>query len=378
LFVKLPAHTFITSQDAWLSCLHALQTHSRIALDLEANSMYAYRERICLIQISIPEQDYIVDPLAPLELSGLGEIIEDPSIEKVFHAAEYDLLLMKKQYGWDLHNLFDTMWAARILGYERFGLASLLETVFGIKLNKKYQKSNWCKRPLSPEQLNYAQHDTNHLFPLRDHLYRELVAAGRLTEAQETFAEQSRVESNHHDFDPDSFWSINGVRDLSPPQQAALKKLNIFRDKEAKRRNQPLFKIMGNKTLLQLAKQMPRSYHDLRQIHGMSSGQIRRFGKPILRIIQNSRHAPAPSHPKRQKRPPEAVICRYEKLHQWRKTRARQRGVESDVIISRDCLWDIARQNPATPDDLARVETLGDWRRQTYGDEILGILNHHS
>jgi ribonuclease D len=378
LFVKLPAHTFITSQDAWLDCLHVLQTHSRLALDLEANSMYAYRERVCLIQISVPEQDYIVDPLAPLDLSGLGEIITDPSVEKVFHAAEYDLLLMKKQYGWDLHNLFDTMWAARILGYERFGLASLLETVFGIKLNKKYQKSNWCRRPLSPEQLNYAQHDTNHLFALRDHLYRELVAAGRLTEARETFAEQCYVESNHHDFDPDSFWSINGVRDLSPQQQAALKNLNIFRDKEAKRRNQPLFKIMGNKTLLQLAKQMPRSYHDLHQIYGMSSGQIRRFGKPILRIIQDSQHVPPPPPPKRQKRPPEAVICRYEKLHQWRKTRARQRGVESDVIISRDCLWDIARQNPATPDDLARIESLGDWRREAYGDEILAILNHHS
>ena len=148
--MKLPPHQFITSQTAWQSCLESLQNHPAIAIDLEANSMYAYRERICLIQISIPGQDYIVDPLLVDDLSGLGEIISDDSVQKVFHAAEYDLLLMKREYQWELNNLFDTMWAARILGYERFGLANLLDTVFEIKISKKYQNSNWCKLPLSP------------------------------------------------------------------------------------------------------------------------------------------------------------------------------------------------------------------------------------
>ena len=117
-----------------------------------------------------------------------------PQVEKVFHAAEYDLTLLKRQFDWQLHNLFDTMWAARILGYKRYGLASMLETVYDIKLDKRYQKSNWCKRPLSPEQLVYAQLDTHHLLQLRDHLEKELSAAERMTEASETFAEQTHVK----------------------------------------------------------------------------------------------------------------------------------------------------------------------------------------
>lgn len=374
--MKLPSHQFITSQKAWQSCLESLHNQPAIALDLEANSMYAYRERVCLIQISIPEQDYIIDPLAPVNLTELGQIIADERVQKVFHAAEYDILLMKRQYQWEVNNLFDTMWAARILGYERYGLANLLDTVFGIKISKQYQKSNWCKRPLSPEQLDYAQHDTHHLLALRDRLLHELEAANRTIEAEEIFLAQTKVEPNNHDFTPDSFWSINGVNDLTPQQQAILKRLNIFRDQEAKKRNQPLFKIFGDKTLLLLAKEMPKNHYELRQIYGMSAGQTRRFGKPVLRIIQEGKNDPPPKRPKRAKRPPDAVICRYEKLHHWRKTRAKKRGVESDVILSRDCLWDIARQNPRSTDELTHIETLGNWRRQTYGEEIINVLQN--
>ncbi|PIE81986.1 MAG: 3'-5' exonuclease [Chloroflexi bacterium] len=372
--MELPSHQFITSQKAWQSCLEILQEHPSIALDLEANSMYAYRERICLIQISVPTQDYIIDPLSSFDLTALGSILSDTNVQKVFHAAEYDLLLMKREYHWELNNLFDTMWAARILGYKRYGLANLLDTVFGIQISKQYQKSNWCKRPLSPEQLNYAQHDTHHLLALRDHFQKELDEAGRNIEALEIFADQTKVHPNNHDFDPDSFWSIHGVNELSGTQQAVLKKLNIYRDKEAQKRNQPLFKIFGDKTLFQLAQNMPRNYDELRPIYGMTPRQIKRFGKPILRIIDRSQHDPQPARPKRAKRPSDAVICRYEKLHYWRKTRAQKRGVESDVILSRDCLWDIARQNPHSADDLFHIETLGTWRRQTYGKEILSVL----
>ncbi len=372
--MELPSHQFITSQKAWQSCLETLQENPSIALDLEANSMYAYRERICLIQISVPTQDYIVDPLSNLDLSALGSILSNPNVQKVFHAAEYDLILMKREYQWELNNLFDTMWAARILGYERYGLANLLDTVFGVKISKQYQKSNWCKRPLSPEQLAYAQHDTHHLLALKDHFQKELDEAGRSVEALETFSEQTHVHPNNHEFNPDSFWSIHGVNELSGAQQSVLKNLNIYRDKEAKKRNQPLFKIFGDKTLFQLAKNMPKNHYELRQVYGMSPGQVRRFGKPVLRIIEKCQNDPPPKRPKRAKRPADAVICRYEKLHYWRKTRAKKRGVESDVILSRDCLWDIARQNPHSTDDLSHVETLGNWRRQTYGEEILNVL----
>ncbi len=373
--MNLPPYQLVETPHAWQACLENLQREPRLAIDLEANSMYAYRERVCLIQISTISQDYIIDPVKELDLDGLGVIIANPAVEKVFHAAEYDLLLLKREYGWTLNNLFDTMWAARILGYERYGLANLLELLYQVKLNKRYQKSNWCKRPLSPDQLIYAQHDTHFLFRLRDHFAAELQEANCLEEAHEIFAEQTQVTPNNHHFNPDSFWSINGASDLTRPQQAILKVLNIYRDQEARRRNLPLFKVLSNKTLLQLAQDAPRSFNQLNRVHGMTWGQIRRYGDRILEVIAAGKHASPPKRPKRVKRPSDQALNRYEKLHQWRKTRARKRGVESDVIISRHTLWDIAEQNPHTPDDLAHVDSVGKWRLQAYGQEILDVLH---
>jgi len=245
--MKLPLFKPVTKPSEWFDCLDRLQVEPSLAIDLEANSMFAYRESVCLIQISTPTQDYIVDPTADLDLTGLGELVTDPTIEKIFHAAEYDLILLKRQYGWELNNLFDTMWAARILAYQRFGLASLLEQFYDIRLNKRYQKSNWCKRPLDPEQLAYAQHDTHFLFQLRDRLARELSEMGCEEEAAEVFAAQTQIRLNDNSFNPDSFWSMNGARDLTRQQQAILKALNIFRDQEARRRDQPLFKIFNER-----------------------------------------------------------------------------------------------------------------------------------
>ena len=147
--MTLPPFKFVKNHSTWTKCLAQLHREPRLAIDLEANSLYAYRERVCLIQISIPGQDYIVDPIVGFDLEALGAIIADPAVEKIFHAAEYDLILLKRQYNWTLNNLFDTMWATRILGKDRCGLANLLRSYFQVKQNKKHQKANWCKRPLS-------------------------------------------------------------------------------------------------------------------------------------------------------------------------------------------------------------------------------------
>ncbi len=336
--------------------------------------MYAYRERVCLIQISIPSRDFILDPLQDLPLDGLGELIADPTVEKIFHACEYDLTLLKREYGWQLNNLFDTMWAARILGHAQYGLANILGNLFQVKMNKKYQRSNWCKRPLAPAQLNYAQLDTHYLIPLRDHLADELAQQRRVAEAQAIFKQQTRITLNDNSFNPDSFWSITGAYDLTRQQQAVLKALHIFRDQEARRRDQPLFKIFGDRTLLDMVKFMPRHVQEFRQIHGMSQGQVRRYSKKLLAVMARARKAPPPPFPKRNKRPSDNVLMRYEKLHTWRKLRARKRGVESDVIVSRQALHAIAAANPRTLAEMALIEAVSDWHCQTYGDEILEVL----
>jgi ribonuclease D len=295
-------------------------------------------------------------------------------VEKVFHASEYDLILMRRDYDWHLNNLFDTMWAARILGYSQMGLAGLLESFFGVSTSKRFQKANWCKRPLSSAELAYAQTDTHYLLSLRDHLAAELKAAGLWEEAEEIFREQTRVRLPDKAFDPDGFWSINGTFDLSPEKQAALRGLYLFRDREAKRRDIPPFKILGERTLLELADKMPGGIGELDEIHGMSPKQQSRYGRAILDVLADARSAEAPKPPPRSPRPPDEILNRYDRLHRWRKTRAQARGVESDVIMPRDALWSIAQSNPRTLEALTDLDAMGPWRLATYGREILRLL----
>jgi ribonuclease D len=336
--------------------------------------MFAYRERVCLIQITTPDRDFIIDPLAIGDLNGLGKLIHDPAVEKIFHAAEYDLILLKRDYGWHLHNLFDTMWAARILGYSQVGLANLLEQFFGVKLDKRHQKSNWCQRPLSPSQLAYACHDTHYLPALRERLNSEIQVKGCEEEAAEIFAEQSAIRLPENGFDPQSFWGINGVNDLSPQEQAIARALHVYRNQEAQQRNLPIFKVFGDRTLLELVRAAPTRLADVENIHGMTGGQVRRYGRQLLDVIRESRHDPPPSPPARNKRPPESVLNRYDRLHTWRKERGRARGVESDVIVGRETLWAIAQANPKTTAELEALNVLGPWRFQIYAGDIVKVL----
>jgi ribonuclease D len=309
-------------------------------------------------------------------LDGLGDIVESAQVEKVFHAAEYDLMLLKRDYGWQLQKLFDTMWAARILGYQKFGLANILAEFFQVKLDKKFQRADWGKRPLSDPQLRYAQADTHYLLPLRDRLWAELIAADRQQEALEIFAEQCRIKLPDTAFDPDGFWRINGARSLSPTQMGQLQALYLYRDQEARRRNQPHFKVFSDQTMLQLVYDQPRTLADLRQIKGMTTAQIQRYGRRFLAALEEGAQNP-PNRPPRnnRQRTPDIVIERYERLHNWRKQMAEARGVESDVIISRDALWTIAKADPATPADLEAIDGLGPWRLNEYADDILAILH---
>src|SRR5512139_501768 len=152
----------------------ALSQTPIIAVDTESNSLHAYREQVCLVQFSTPTTDYLVDPLALQDLSPLAPLFADPGIEKIFHAAEYDLLCLSRDFGFKFANLFDTMLAARILGRNMVGLGSLLESEFGILLDKRHQRADWGKRPLPEDQLSYARLDTHFLIPLRNHMRQEL------------------------------------------------------------------------------------------------------------------------------------------------------------------------------------------------------------
>jgi len=370
----LPPPLLIAEPDGLAALIHSLADEPALAVDTESNSLFAYREQVCLIQFSTPAQDYLLDPLRLPNLQALAPLFANPHQQKIFHAAEYDLLCLKRDYGFEFVNLFDTMIAARTLGWPHIGLAAILETHFGLKVNKKYQRADWGQRPLTPEQLNYARVDTHYLLPLRDLLSAELAAAGRLEEAREEFVRLTRVKASSTEPDWPGFWRINGAHDLTPTQAAVLSELHDYREQQAERANRPPFKIMNDQTLLEIAQRCPHHPAELQGIPGMTAAQIRRHAEGLLHAVQQGLAAP-PMRPPRTTREPDDVIERYERLQKWRKQKAQRRGVESDVILPREALWELARRPPRTVDELAAIEHLGPWRRATYGAEILRLLD---
>lgn len=367
-------YILVDNADTWSRCLADLRASDRIAIDLESNSLYVYREYVCLIQISTARQDYVVDPLAGFDLAGLEEILADPAVEKVFHASEYDLILLKRQYGWNAENIFDTMWAARILGYTNMGLAYFLRELYGVTISKKYQKTDWARRPLSSEQLQYAYMDTHHLLQLRDDLAAKLIDRGLLEEAREIFANEAKVRVPERTFDPQGFWSLKGVRESSPEAKKLVAALYVFRDGEAKRRNVPPFKVFTNEVLLLLARQAPKTVEELQATRGVPERIRNQYGAHLIGLMTAARRGPVPKPPGRKISPETAILDRYEKLQQWRKETAQERGVESDVVLTREAMWAIATVNPQSLEDLEQIPSMGPRRRVLYGQLILDQL----
>jgi ribonuclease D len=344
-----------------------------VAVDTESNSLYAYRERVCLIQFSIPSRDYLVDSIVLEDLSPLGPIFANPDIEKVFHAAEYDLICLKRDFGFEFANLFDTMIAARILGRKAVGLGSLLEEEFDIHLEKRFQRANWGKRPLSPDMLSYARLDTHYLIRLRERLKVELETSGRWPIAEEDFIRICDVNGCVPAPQETNIWRMNGVRDLAPQQNAVLQELVNYRQQRAEALDQPLFKVLGDKTLVALASAMPGTIAELSRVPGMTEKQINRHGKQLFAALKRGLKAER-LYPPRKPRYDEGFIERLDALRDWRKKSARNMGVESDVVMPRILLEEIARKNPVGLDELAQLLRTAPWRLQRYGEEILQVL----
>lgn len=373
---KLPRPVFIRSTSELQHHVERWRTEPLLAVDTESNSLYAYYERVCLVQLSTREQDFIIDPLAVNDMSAFGELLADPQIEIIFHAAEYDVISLKRDFEFEFANIFDTMLAARICGWKKIGLGNILESQFGVRAQKKFQRANWTRRPLPPEQLHYAQMDTHFLPELRDRLRAELEEHGRLVEARETFAELPKLPPAEYHFDTEGYWRIQAVRNLSRQQIAIARELYLTRDSIARRKDRPHFKVFGDHTLVRLAELAPRRIEDLYNVKGLSSQLVRTDGAALLDAVAQGRQASPPQPP--QRRPPTDpdVLERYEALKSWRKGRAQQRGVESDVILARDTLWILARKVPSTLDELDTIPGLGPWRRAEYGEELLDVLAH--
>ncbi len=260
-----------------------------IAVDLESNGFYAYRERICLIQIGVPDATYVVDPFSIRDLGPMDEILSDPGVGKVMHGAEFDVLLWKKERGVGIRGIFDTMHAARLLGEPGLSLGKLVEKYFGVTLDKRFQKYNWGKRPLSRQALLYAAEDVEYLPRLRAILEARLAARGKLEDARRAFAGVEAKEPRERRFDPEGYKRLRGYAKLDLPARAVLEGLYLVREQIARESNVAPFRIMNAQAMLKLAKARPSSFQGLKAAGGLPGWVLYRHGKAVLDAIREHR-----------------------------------------------------------------------------------------
>jgi len=223
----------------------------RVAVDTEADSLHCYFEKLCLLQLSFGGSDYLVDPLAALDLAPLSSALADK--ELVLQGADFDLRLLKRAMDFTATRVFDTVVAARLLGIRAFSLAALVERYFGIKLTKGSQKANWAQRPLSPHMEEYAMNDTRYLLPLAEKLEAELKEKGRFEWFQQSCQRGLAQTAVQRVRDEEEAWRITGSGTLSPRASAILRALWQWRDREAQAADRPSFHILQNHLLVQAA-----------------------------------------------------------------------------------------------------------------------------
>jgi ribonuclease D len=371
---RLPPPVLVDSIPAFEEMIAALRGQPLLALDTESDSLYRYFFKVGLIQISTPATDYLVDPLRLPDLTPLGDIMADPAVEKVIHAAENDILMLKRDFSFRFANVFDTMLAARILGWKQVSLAALLAQHFGVKLDKRAQLTDWGHRPLDAAQLSYARLDTHFLVPLRDLLSAELRQRRRWREAQDAFSALPQVTYVEKPFDPEGFWRIKGARDLRGNELAVLRQLYLWRDEQARKLDRPPFKVLGNDRLVEMSQRQPARLADL----PLSARQIELFGRSLLAAIAAGRAAPPPLPPVRSSngngRPTPEALARFDQLRAWRVRRAADRAVDADLILNNDALMTIARAAPATLEALAALDVMGTWKMEEYGPDLLRVI----
>lgn len=357
--------------------LAALQGVRVIALDTEGASFHRFVDRIYLLQLSTEHHSAIIDPLQAGPLPELGRLLEDRDVEVIFHDADYDLRLLRQDYGWQVTHIFDTRIAAQLLGMRAFGLAALLEQFFGVKLDKQHQRADWSMRPLTPGMLDYAAQDTRYLLELRDELRTALVAKGRLGWAEEEFLRLESVE-----FAPDApgtaFLRVKGARDLTRRELAVLRELVAWRDARAAQLDRSTFRVIGNEALLAVAREQPRSAEALGAIKGVPRGVVERHAGELVEGVQRGLDVPEGELPRfprapRWDRDPD-FDARVARLRDVRDAEAERLELDPGVLCSRDRIEGIARRRPRTLDELAEIPDLRRWQIEVLGARFLDVL----
>ena len=334
-----------------------LESVDRVAIDTEADSLHCYREKLCLLQISIPGRDTIVDPLADVDLAPLRDALAKKEI--VLHGADYDLRLLRRNMSFVPQRIFDTALAARLIGIREFSLAALVQRYFQIELAKGSQKANWAQRPLPTRMAEYAVNDTRYLLPMAERLETELNSRNRMEwfrQSCQRAVEQAAIDRER---DLDEAWRISGAGALRGRASAVLRELWNWREKEAEAVDRPPFHILQNRELLHSAERFAAG--ESPDYKHFSDRRRRAFHEAAARAMQMP-EKDWPVRPRRSgTRATAEVIKRIEQLRRSRDHAAKDLQIDSAFIAPRATLEAIAA-------DQSRADALlVPWQRELLG-----------
>jgi len=373
----LPAARIIDSPKNLTAMVEDLKKQSAVAIDTESNSLHAYQEQVCLIQLSTREHDYLLDPIAVPDLEELGAVFANPEIQKVFHAGDYDLATLKRDFGFEFRNVFDTMLAATALAEPALGLAGLLEKYFDLRIEKKYQRADWGKRPLDPEMLEYARNDSHYLLNLRDLLVQRLKEADRLGYVLEDSAALAKITLPMKDHE-ENLWRVRGVQELKPEALSLLREINHLREQIAMNRDVPPFKVFSDRLMIEIAQTQPRYVEELELLPSFSPAMRRRYGSRIMQTVDSWRKNPVPVVPRANHRLSDREMNLRDKLTDWRKAIGEKDGVPSNAVFPRDLLERVAHRDPGSLEELEEVMRDYPLRFQEYGVQIFNLIKRKS
>lgn len=339
----------IDTDEKLAAFLPRLAAASWVALDTEADSLHAYPEKLCLIQVSFAGADELLDPLSTINLSPAFEIFSQHQL--ILHGADYDLRLMRRDCGFVPSAIFDTMIAARLLGVREFGLGNLVSKHLGVTLEKGPQKANWARRPLTERMETYARNDTRHLKPLADLLTAELKLKGRLAWHQQSCARLIADCAVLREPDPDTVWRVKGSHGLSPAAMAVLREIWRWREEEAIASNRPPFFVLPPEIMVRLSHGAV-SGHDMEKLFPHYLTPRRRKG--ILKAIEAGLAEKRPPQPPRRKghRLNETEKRRLSDMEKRRNKHADELSIDPTLIASRAALVALASERTEAEADL--------------------------
>jgi ribonuclease D len=348
----------------------------RLGLDTEFLPEGRYRPLLCLVQVVVGDEVWVLDPLAGFDPAPLAGVLAEPAVELVLHAGRQDIAILRREWGTGVVNVFDTQVAAGFAGFSaQAGYNGLLHDVLKVRLPKTASFTRWDARPLSDEQLRYARGDVEHLLPLADDIRRRLEASGRLEWARE---ECRAIAVASDEREPDEVWRrLPRVNGLDSRARAVARELAAWRERTAERENRPVGAVVRDQTVVELAKRTPASRKELAQIRGVNPDVVRRRGDDMLAAIERGRAAEPLRLDEAERLATEPqdgpVIALAEALV---RARAQAAGLAYELIAARADLAPIvaaARRGEREPD----VRTLRGWRRELVGAELLELLAGH-